>query len=36
MADDQSNQDNLRQFVADECKAQANEVSTYSMISRKS
>lgn len=27
MADDQGNQDSLRQFVADECKAQATEVS---------
>lgn len=27
MADDQGNQDSLRQFVADECKVQATEVS---------
>lgn len=27
MADDEGNQDSLRQFVADECKAQATEVS---------
>ena len=29
MADDQSRDDYLRQFVSDECKAQATEVSTY-------
>lgn len=29
MADDQNQDDHLRQFVSDECKAQATEVSTY-------
>ena len=32
MADGQCQDDNLRQFVSDECKAQATEVSTYQMI----
>ena len=32
MADDQSKDNHLRQFVSDECKAQAAEVSIYQMI----
>ena len=32
MEDDQNQHDHLRQFVSDECKAQATEVSKYRMI----